>query len=543
MVITEYDKYGFSTMSSAPLEFAKEAKSWPFEEAKKVLQRVQNEVPEKGYVLFETGYGPSGLPHIGTFGEVARTSMVREAFKAIAPHIPTKLICFSDDMDGLRKVPGNVPRQEELAKYLNMPLTQVPDPYNAASSFGEANNNRLKAFLDQFGFDYEFLSSTDVYKSGTFDQALLTLLERYDDVMAVMLPTLGAERQATYSPFLPISPTTGHVLQVPVVERKLDSGTIVFEDPATSRLTEVPVTGGACKLQWKPDWAMRWHALGVDYEMSGKDLIDSVKVGARITKILGSRAPDGFNYELFLDEQGQKISKSKGNGVSIDEFLRYAPEEALSYFMWQRPRAAKKLWFDVIPKAVEDYLQFQSKYVNDEGAKRLDNPLWAIHGEGRVPARDSSLSYGLLMNLASVVNAEIPDVLWGFIERYEPGASPETAPFLNKLVGRAMAYYQDFVKPNKKYRQPNETEVQSLRALRALLAEMPANTPADDIQTAVFTVGKEAAYENLRDWFKALYEILLGQEQGPRMGSFFSLYGLNGSVALIDDAIAGQLGN
>ena len=530
-------------MSSEPLAFANDAKSWPFEEAKKVLQRVQGKTPEKGYVLFETGYGPSGLPHIGTFGEVARTSMVREAFKAIAPHIPTKLICFSDDMDGFRKVPGNVPRQEELAQYLHMPLTKVPDPYDAAPSFGEANNNRLKAFLDQFGFDYEFKSSTQVYQSGAFDAALLTLLERYEDVMAVMLPTLGAERQATYSPFLPISPVTGHVLQVPLVERNVDAGTIVFEDPANGQLTEVPVTGGACKLQWKPDWAMRWHALGVDYEMSGKDLIDSVKVGARITKILGSRAPDGFNYELFLDEQGQKISKSKGNGVSIEEFLRYAPEEALSYFMWQRPRAAKKLWFDVIPKAVEDYLQFQSKYDGDEGAKRLDNPLWAIHGEGQVPSRDSSLSYGLLMNLASVVNADTPDVLWGFIERYEPGATPETAPFLNKLVGRAMAYYEDFVKPNKQYRLPTQAEAQSLTKLRDMLSSMDANTAADDVQTAVFTVGKEAEYENLRDWFKALYEILLGQEQGPRMGSFFSLYGLSGSVALIDDAIAGKLAN
>ena len=529
-------------MSGTPLAHANEAKSWPFEEAKKVLNRVQGKTPDKGFVLFETGYGPSGLPHIGTFGEVARTSMVQRAFNAIAPDIPTKLICFSDDLDGFRKVPGNVPNQEMLAGYLDQPLTKVPDPYGQHDSFGAANNARLQAFLDQFGFEYEFKSSSVTYRAGEFDQALLKMLARFDEVMAVMLPTLGKERQETYSPFLPISPVTGKVLQVPTLERNVEAGTIVFKDPANDQLTEVPVTGGNVKLQWKPDWAMRWHALGVDYEMSGKDLIDSVKVGARITKILGSRAPDGFNYELFLDEEGQKISKSKGNGVSIDEWLRYAPEESLSYFMWQRPRAAKKLWFDVIPKAVEDYLQFQSRYAGDEGAKRLDNPLWAIHGEGAVPARDSSLNFGLLLNLASVANAETPDVLWGFIERYEPGVSPQTSPFLNKLVGRAMAYYQDFIKPNKNYRAPTDEERVLLEQLKTTLAGMDPATPADDVQTAIFTIGKEAGYESLRDWFKALYETLLGQEQGPRMGSFFSLYGLGASVALIDQALAGEIG-
>ncbi|MGO1119876.1 lysine--tRNA ligase [Rhodovibrionaceae bacterium A322] len=522
---------------STERELALAGKAWPFEEARKLLERTKGKTPEKGYVLFETGYGPSGLPHIGTFGEVARTTMVRRAFQRMSD-IPTKLFCFSDDLDGLRKVPDNVPNQEMLAQYLNKPLTQVPDPFGTHDSFGAHNNARLMAFLDSFGFEYEFKSSTEVYQSGAFDEALLKVLEKYEEIMAVMLPSLGEERQKTYSPFLPISPTTGNVLQVPILERNLDAGTVVFEDEDGKKV-EVPVTGGHCKLQWKPDWGMRWAALGVDYEMSGKDLIDSVKLGSKICRILGQKPPEGFNYELFLDEQGQKISKSKGNGLSVEEWLQYAPPDSLSLFMFQKPRAAKKLFFGVIPKTVDEYLSHISKFDSLETDKQMESPVWHIHN-GQPPKEQSGVSFNLLLNLVGTCNSDDPAVLWGFISRYAPNATPETDPILDGLVSYAGRYYQDFVKPTKKYRLATTEEQKALSDLLAALEDLEEGTEGAEIQNAVYAVGKAHGYENLREWFKACYEILFGQEQGPRLGSFFALFGLEESKKLLGRAIAGE---
>ena len=518
-------------------ELAMQAKAWPFEEARKVLKRIGGTVPEKGYVLFETGYGPSGLPHIGTFGEVLRTSMVRRAFHEICD-IPTKLFAFSDDMDGLRKVPDNVPQKEMLAAHLGKPLTSVPDPFGTHDSFGRHNNARLRAFLDEFGFEYEFVSATDCYTSGRFDQALLQVLRRYDETMAIMLPSLGAERQQTYSPFLPVCPKTGRVLQVPVLETNPDAGTLVYRDEDGTKV-ETPVTGGRCKLQWKPDWAMRWYALGVDYEMSGKDLIDSVQLSGRICRALGGRPPESYTYELFLDENGEKISKSRGNGLTIEEWLAYAPNDSLALFMFHKPRAAKKLYFDVIPKTVDEYLTFLRKYPEEDTAKRLENPVWHIHG-GEPPTEEVPLTFGLLLNLASVCNTEDKAVLWGFISRYAPYASAERDRILDELVGRAINYYRDFVKPAKRYRAPTAAERAALEDLLAALDGMPRWTTAEDIQNEVYECGKRHGFENLRDWFRALYEILLGQEQGPRMGSFAALYGLPETATLIRRALAGE---
>ncbi len=519
-------------------ELAQGARAWPFEEARKLVKRIGGKTPAKGYVLLETGYGPSGLPHIGTFGEVVRTTMVRQAFQRMSD-VPTRLFCFSDDMDGLRKVPDNIPNKEMVAQHLGKPLTQIPDPFsNEYESFGHHNNARLRAFLDGFGFDYDFKSSTELYQAGTFDQALLRVLECYDQVMAIMLPTLGAERQATYSPFLPISPKTGRVLQVPILERKLDAGTVVFEDEDGTK-TELPVTGGRCKLQWKPDWAMRWYALDVDYEMSGKDLIDSVKVGNRITQALGGRPPEGFNYELFLDEGGQKISKSKGNGLSVEEWLAYAPPESLALFMHQKPRVAKRLYFDVIPRAVDDYFAFLGRYAGEEPAKRLENPVWHIH-DGAPPVETSPLSFAILLNLASVCNTEDAAVLWGFISRYVPDASPEATPVLDQLVHHAIAYYRDFVKPDKHYRAADVIERAALADLLKELEALPDDTDAETIQSQIYEVGKRHPFANLKSWFRALYEVLLGQSQGPRMGSFMALYGLAESKALIGRALEGE---
>ena len=518
-------------------EDALHSKAWPLVEARRLIDRVGGTTPDKGYVLFETGYGPSGLPHIGTFGEVARTTMVRRAFAQISD-LPTRLFAFSDDMDGLRKVPDNLPNQDMLARHLDKPLTAIPDPFGTHESFAHHNNARLRAFLDDFGFEYEFKSSTECYRAGEFDATLRLVLAHYDAVMDVILPTLGPERRATYSPFLPICPTTGRVLQVPVIARDRDAGTIRYrgEDGKT---VETPITGGACKLQWKADWAMRWVALDVDYEMSGKDLIPSVQLSSRICRILGGIPPENLTYELFLDEQGQKISKSKGNGLTIEEWLTYGSRESLGLYMFQSPRKAKRLYFDVIPRQVDDYLSHLSKYADQDSDKQLMNPVWHIH-DGAPPAADVPLGFNILLNLASVCNTQDKAVLWGFISRYAPRATPESNPMLDDLVGYAANYYRDFVKPEKDYRTASEAECVALRDLVDTLRALPSDSAAEAIQTEVYEVGKRHDFADLRAWFKALYEILLGQEQGPRMGSFIALYGINETIALIERALAGE---
>ena len=525
---------------SSERDFALESNAWPFQEARKLLKRVESaKKPDGEPVLFETGYGPSGLPHIGTFGEVARTTMVMQAFQAISD-LPTRLICFSDDMDGLRKVPDNVPNKELLEPALGKPLTVVPDPFGTHPSFGEHNNARLQSFLDQFGFDYEFYSATRCYKAGEFDDVLRRFLECYDEVLNIILPTLGADRRKTYSPFLPVCPETGQVLMVPVVERNVENATIVYQREDGKKI-ETSVLGGAVKMQWKADWAMRWRALGVDYEMAGKDLIDSVRLSGRICRALGGNPPEGFNYELFLDENGEKISKSKGNGLSIEDWLTYASPESLSLYMFQQPRRAKRLYFDIIPKTVDEYFSHVQKFDGLEGDKRLQSPAWHIHG-GNPPANTPPVSFAMLLNLASVCNTEDPSVLWGFITRYAPDATPESQPELDRMVGYALNYYRDFVKPKKAFRAPTDQERAALTDLAGRFRGLDAGASGEDIQNAVYATGKDHDFENLRDWFKALYEVLFGQSQGPRFGGFVALYGLDEGVQLIEDGLAGKLG-
>ena len=554
---------------------AREARVWPFEQARATLARLLRvrlegdderdlaatllatgkisealaALPALGRpVLFQTGYGASGLPHIGTFQEVARTTMVMNAFRALTEDlIPARLISFSDDMDALRKVPDNVPNREALAEDLGKPLTRVRDPFGEYESFGAHNNARMRAFLDAHGFTYEFMSSTQCYASGRFDKTLRLVLERFDKVQAVMLPTLGPERRATYSPFLPVSPTTGRVLQVPTLERHVDRGTIVFEDE-DGRRVETPVTGGAVKLQWKPDWACRWTALAVDYEMSGKDLIDSVKTSSQICRILGGTPPEGFNYELFLDENNQKISKSKGNGLTLEEWSRYGAPESLVYYLFGSPRSAKKLAFEVVPRAADDYLQQLDAY-NDPPAPNgdnqrptnpLDNAVWSVHG-GSPPAKGSPVSFSLLLNLVSAGNASDKDQLWGFLSRHLAGATPASEPLLDRLTDYAVNYYEDFVRPAKRFRPPTDHERAAMEDLaRRLRALPPDTTDAETVQFEVYEAGKAAGFEPLRAWFGALYEVLLGQTQGPRFGSFAVIFGLPETIALIDRALAGE---
>jgi lysyl-tRNA synthetase class 1 len=521
-------------------EIAAKSSAWPFVEARGLAARLSGGSREgERPVLFETGYGPSGLPHVGTFGEVVRTTMVRNAFAALTG-LPTRLLAFSDDMDALRSVPDNVPNREMLTAHLGLPLTSVPDPFGKYESFGHHNNAMLRGFLDRFGFDYEFGSATAYYKSGRFDETLLRVLEHYEDVLKIMLPTLGPERRATYSPFLPVCATTGRVLQARVVHRDVAAGTIVYEEEEGGTRVETSVTGGRCKLQWKPDWAMRWAALSVDYEMAGKDLIDSVQLATRICRVIGGRPPMNLIYELFLDENGEKISKSKGNGLSVEDWLRFAPQESLAYFMYNKPRTAKRLHLRMIPRTVDDYIADLHAYVAQDDLERLNNPVWHIHA-GEPPYQASAISYALLLNLVAACHSEDPSFIWHYVSTYYGAGALENEDIIRRLIGHAIAYYQDFIKPTQRHRPPRPEEVPALADLVNGLSAAPAQASAETLQTIVYDVGKSYpdVFSSLKDWFRALYQIILGQDEGPRMGSFIALYGIDETVRMLSEIIAG----
>ena len=518
------------------LENAIKSNAWPFLEAKRILDHLQGKTPEKGYVLFETGYGPSGLPHIGTFAEVARSIMVQEAFKQLSD-IPTRIFCFSDDMDGLRKVPGNIPNPEMIALHMGKPLTSIPDPFNEYESYGHYMNAKLRSFLDRFGFKYEFFSSTECYKSGLFDSMMLKVIEKYDEIMALMLPSFREERKATYSPFMPICPKSGVVLQVPITKTDLTAGTITYKDD-DGKFVEVPVTQGHCKLQWKPDFGMRWASLQVDYEMYGKDHMPNARLYSEICRILDGVAPVQFFYELFLNETGEKISKSKGNSITVDEWLQYAPIESMSLFMYQSPTRAKRLYFDVIPKNVDEYIVFNKKYhAESDQVKRFANPVHHIH-HGNVPQIETfGISFSLLLNLASVCNPSDKSVLWGFISKYAEGASPENAPYLDHLTDFAIRYYNNFIKTNKSYLIPSDNQKAILQEIITVLSTLLPDVTSEQIQEKIYDIGMKHNYENLRDYFQELYQILLGQTEGPRLGSFIKLFGVQETIQLIQEKL------
>ena len=504
--------------------------AWPFVEAKKILRERKKNIETKGKITLQTGYGPSGLPHIGTFGEVARTSMIVNALNQLTD-IPKEIITFSDDMDGLRKVPGNVPNQEKLEKNLHKPLTQVPDPFEKYPSFGEHNNEMLKKFLDKFNFKYTFKSSTELYKSGYFNSTLKIILKNYKGIMDIIIPTLGKERQKTYSPFLPICPDTGAVLEIPILEIDENNSKIIFENKGNK--LEKSILDGNCKLQWKVDWAMRWYALDVDFEMYGKDLIESAILSTKIIKLLGRSNPSGFAYELFLDEKGEKISKSKGNGITIDEWLEYASPESLSLFMYQNPKRAKKLYKEIVPKAVDEYLDFIEKGKSQNELQLLLNPVWHVHN-GEVPNENSVMPFSMLLNLVETSNAESKELLWKFVRKYKKNISEKDYPIFDKLIGYAIKYFNDVIKLKKIYKKPNNEEKNALEALIKVLENCDDNMQPEEIQTNIYSVGKENGYkENLRDWFKLIYEVVFGEENGPRMGFFISFFGVNETKELI----------
>ena len=508
--------------------------SWPFVEARKLVKERQKIYEKKGKIILQTGYGPSGLPHIGTFAEVARTTMMVNAIKQIID-IPTEVITFSDDMDGLRKIPDNVPNKEILEKNLHKPLTNVPDPFKKYKSFGDHNNEMLKKFLNEFKFNYTFKSSTESYKKGLFNSSLLLVLEKYEKIKEIILPTLGKERQITYSPFLPICPETGKVLEVPVVEIKKKEGKIIYQNG--NKKIETEVTNGKCKLQWKVDWAMRWYAFDVDYEMYGKDLIESAILSSKICQILGKKSPNGFAYEMFLDEKGEKISKSKGNGITIESWLKYASPESLSLYMYQNPKRAKKLYADVVPKAVDEYLTCIDKFSEQDDKQKILNPVWHIHN-GNPPNEKSIMPFSVLLNLVGTSNATDKDVLWKFIKKNKKDIKISDHPILDSLVGYALKYFEDIVKANKKYRKPNDKEKKALQDLVKRLKNCKEQMDPEAIQTIVYSVGKDNGYkENLREWFKAIYEIVFGDQDGPRMGFFISFFGIKESIELINKYI------
>ena len=508
--------------------------AWPFVEAKKILRDKKASIEKKGKIILQTGYGPSGLPHIGTFGEVARTSMVVNALNHITD-LPKEIITFSDDMDGLRKVPDNIPNSKKLQENLHKPLTEVPDPFEKYSSFGEHNNELLKKFLNEFNFKYTFKSSTQLYKSGYFNETLELILKNYSGIMDIIIPTLGKERQKTYSPFLPICPNTGKVLEIPVLEIDEKNSKIIFDNEG--KKLEKSILNGDCKLQWKVDWAMRWYALDVDFEMYGKDLIESAILSTKIIKLLGKSSPCGFAYELFLDEKGEKISKSKGNGITIDQWLQYASPESLSLFMYQNPKRAKKLYKEVVPKAVDEYLDFIEKGKTQDQQQILLNPVWHVH-DGVMPKENSIMSFSMLLNLVETSNADNKELLWKFVKKYKKNISEKEHPIFDKLIGYAIKYYNDIIKLNKKYKKPNDNEKVALEALIKTLDSCNDDMSPEDIQTKIYSAGKENGYkENLRDWFKLIYEVIFGVENGPRLGFFISFFGVNETKKLIKQKI------
>jgi len=508
--------------------------SWPFVEIRKLLKDRKDLIKSKNKITFQTGYGPSGLPHIGTFGEVARTTMMINALNHIQT-IESDLITFSDDMDGLRKVPDNIANNKILHENLGRPLTDIPDPFNKFDSFGKHNNEMLKDFLNKFNFKYNFKSSTENYKSGKFNNSLMRVLEKYEEIMEIILPTLRSERKKTYCPFLPICPTTGKVLEIALLEMNKKNGTVIFDN--NGKKLETQIINGNCKLQWKVDWAMRWFTFDVDFEMYGKDLTESAIISNKICKILGKRPPNGFAYELFLDEKGEKISKSKGNGITIDQWLRYASPESLSLYMYQNPTRAKKLYSDVVPKAVDEYLSLIEEFPKQEIQKKLLNPVWHVH-KGNPPKEKIVMTFSMLLNLVGSSNAENKEILWKFIQRFHPDIKPEDYPVLDQLTEYAINYFRDKVEPNKRYKIPNADEKKALINLAKKLEPITQDLKPEDIQTVVYSAGKENGYEKkLREWFILIYEVLFGSVDGPRMGFFISFFGIKETIKLINEKI------
>ena len=513
-------------------------RSWPFKEAEKLCKRFQH--PPESPVRFETGFGPSGLPHIGTFAENARTTWVRHAFEFLTGW-PTQLIAFSDDMDGLRKVPLNMPRQDMLANHLGKPLCHIPDPFETSDSYSGTMNTKLRSFLDGYQFDYTFQGSYEAYQRGDFNEGLEIILRNVDAVKSIILPTMSAEKGRDWSPFFPICGKCGKINSTRVTGYDVANNAVGYvcdrqEDRAKGCGYQgtASIFNGHVKVGWKVDWALRWYAYDIAYEMYGKDLIESAKLSGRITRLMGKQPPTGLFCELFLDEDGRKISKSVGKGLTIDSWTMYAPLESLLYYIFQNPKQAKRLFWGIVPKSVDDYLLGLNNYHSLDAQKKPDSPLWHLFNKGAgVPEFKTSINFSLVNNLVSAVGADDRELILEYLKRYDPGIEAHRA-VIEDLVNKAMNYYRDFIVPHKRYRMPTTQEKKMLMRLRDELAAYEGDDEKE-IQTLPFAVAREYS-EPPNNFFKLFYEVVFGQERGPRFGTFVRLVGKEKAISLLDEA-------
>ena len=518
----------------------KKLKSWPFKEAERII-KARERTQANGPALFQTGFGPSGLPHIGTFAEVARTTWVRRAFEYLSGE-ETRLYAFCDDQDGLRKVPDNLPNQEMLQANLGKPLCDIPDPYGCCESFSHHMIGNLERFLDTFEFDYTLKRSSDAYRSGEFNNGLAILLDKVEDVLDIILPTMKEENRAAWSPFFPRCETCGRVNTTRVTAYNKSEKTIDYtcdidlgNVAGCGHAGTSSVLGGASKMGWKIDWALRWYCYGVDYEMYGKDLIPSAELSAKIVRLMGGRPPQGLFYELFLDEMGEKISKSKGNGVSIEQWLEYAPIDSLAHFIFREPRQAKKLFFNMIPKTMDEYLDHLRKYPSVADEKKPDTPLWHIHNRGRqVPSYNSSINFSTVNNLVSALGNPTRDLLISYLARYDEKST--TYPdVIDGLIEKGLKFYEDHILPTKQYRTPTATERPLFEQLAETLKSLGIEEKTEkELQGLVFDIARDNDTDP-KTFFAAIYQVLLGQERGPRFGTFAKLVGIERVLSLIEE--------
>jgi lysyl-tRNA synthetase class 1 len=520
------------------------AELWPREEARRLAERVAAYEPERP-VIFQSGFGPSGLPHLGTMAEILRPSFVRKAFHLIEPARPSRLIVFIDDLDGLRKVPENVPNRESVEQYLGMPVAKIPDPFGCCASFADHMVGLLGGFLAPVEVEYELMRAAEMYSSGRFDEGLKLILEKHEEIIAIIAPTLREENRAGWSPFMPICPKCGQVVERAVTAYHAERASVEFTceksaggRPGCGFSGEQSVLGGMAKVQWKVDWALRWYVLKVDYELYGKDLTDSARLSGQILRVMGGRPPLGFPFEMFLDEEGRKVSKSVGRGVTVEQWTRYAPIEVLKFFLLLNPRRARKLFLEAIPQYVDEYLDAVREYAAASEEQRRESMLEFVI-QSTTPRRfNSALSFGLMMNLVAALGSSDSDFIWKYLVRYDAsiGGEPDTEAMGRRLMQCALNFYRDFIEPTKKLYTPSDAERAQLKTLDAYLRENQ-DASAEDIEKKIYDLGREN-YEKPGKIFPLLYRSILGQERGPRLGAFIRLATPARIIELLDATIA-----
>ena len=524
---------------------------WPYEEARKVAERVARYEAGRP-AIFQSGFGPSGMPHLGTMAELLRPSYVRKAFERLAqsgsiePARPARLIVFIDDMDGLRKVPENIPNRETTSFHLGEPVSRIPDPFgDCHPSFSEHMLSLLEKFLAPVEIEFELIKSTEMYGSGQFDEALKLILARHQQIIEIIAPTLREENRAGWSPVMPVCPSCGQVNSTLVTGYHPERASVEFScekniggSKSCGFKGEQSVLGGKAKVGWKVDWALRWYALKVDYELYGKDLIDSARLSGQILKVLGGKPPLGFPFEMFLDEEGHKVSKSVGRGVTVDQWTRYAPIEVLKYFLLVNPRRARKLFLEAIPQYVDDYLDALRAYAAAPENERGNLPIDLVIQRTTPRRFDSELTFGMIMNLVSALGTGDRDLIWNYLTGYDPriAGNPDTERMGKTLMECALNVYADFIEPTKKRYLPEANERDQLRALMEFLVGNSGAT-AEEIEKKIYDLGREN-YDKPGKIFPLLYRVLLGQERGPRLGAFIKLATPQRMIEILNNSLA-----